>query len=533
MLDALVFYRKAREMDPDNFDYAAGMADIYTELEFFEESNALIYEALRKNPKRAKECTFLMGCNFMGLSYLSNADRCFRKYLADYPNGEFTEEIENFFKFIKNENPNPDDIMLSTKDVYEYARISKARHLIANKKENISIEIYRDILADDPTNTIALNDLSLAYYAKGDMDKAISCAKEVLELDEENITALSNLIIFYKAVGDELAVAKLTTQLLDADIVTPDDFQKTAFILSWTGMYEDAYDCIMTLLSFNPHDVVALHAAAVSAYNLGSYEEAIEYWEDILKIMPENTIATHYIAHTHKTLDTDRHDKLEYIFDIPDKERKRRFRALERFITRPKEDQKVVWAEDSELRSIYFWALDHAPADLHFKLIEAIALFDDDQTKQLLYRQLLKPKLKSKLKKRIMRTLAEWGESEPFFADVDGRVDTYYLNSEMDESDISSGEFQDIFLLVIGYLTRLGLPRVTESFMIMYSIISENKGLKGINRRHKKHIAAAFIYLAAKHTGNPVPLKVLCRDFGISAELVRRYRKVLAGILML
>ena len=519
-------------MDPDNFDYAAGMADIYTELEFFEESNALIYEALRKNPKRAKECTFLMGCNYMGLSYLSNADRCFRKYLADYPNGEFTEEIENFFKFIKNESPDADDILLSTKDVYEYARISKARQLIANKKENVSIEIYKDILADDPENTVALNDLSLAYYAKNDLDNAIACAKEVMGIDEENITALSNLIIFYKAVGDELAVAKLTSQLLEADIFTPDDFQKAAFILSWIGMYEDAYDCILTLLSINPHDVIALHAAAVSAYNLGEYEEAIEYWEDILKMMPDNSIAAYYIAYTNKVIDSDINDKLEYIFDIPDKERKRRLNDLKRFIKRPADEQKVVWEKDSGLRSDFFWALDHAPAELHYKLIEAIALFNDDSTKQLLYRQLLKPKLKSHVKKRIIKTLTDWGETEPFFADVDGRVDTYYLDSEMTDMDMISGEFQDIFLLVIGYLTRMGLPRVTESFMIMYSIISENKGLKGITPKHKKHIAAAFIYLAAKHTGNPIPLNTLCKEFGISAELVRKYRKVLSGILM-
>ena len=34
VLDALVFYRKASELEPDNFDYISGMADIYTELEF-------------------------------------------------------------------------------------------------------------------------------------------------------------------------------------------------------------------------------------------------------------------------------------------------------------------------------------------------------------------------------------------------------------------------------------------------------------------------------------------------------------------
>ena len=533
ILDALVFYRKAREIDPDNFDYAAGMADIYTELEFFEESNAVIYEAMRKHPKRAKECTFLMGCNFMGLSYLTNADKCFRKYMEDFPNGEFTEEIQNFFKFINSNDGYSDDVLLSAKDVYEYAKITKARQLIASKKEDASIEIYRDILSNDPLNTIALNDLSLAYYAKGDIENAVKCAKEVVDIDEENITALSNLIIFFKAVGDELSVTKLTNQLLNADMVTPEDFQKASFILSWIGLHEEAYDCVMELLSFNPHDVIGLHSAAVSAFNLESYQEAIRYWEDIIKMIPENTIAAYYIDYANRAIEGKKTEKLDYIFDISEKEKKRRYRALDVFMKKPLDVRQGIWASDGKIKNEFIWALDYAPTAMRMKLIESAADYGDERTIAILHRQLLKPKIKTLLKKKIIEALVRLGESEPFFADVDGKVDRYYTHSEMEDTDLIMGELQEIFLLAIGYLNKLEQPKLTEAFIMLYSMISENNGLKQVNPKHKRYIAAAIIYMAAKKSGIKMTMNTLSKAFGVSQGLIRTYRKILEDRLMI
>jgi len=527
MLDALVFYRKAREIDPDNFDYATGLADIYTELEFFEESNAVIYEALRKHPKRAKECTFLMGCNFMGLSYLSNADICFKKYLEDYPEGEFVSEIDNFFKFIGAGESDMDDVMLSAKDVYEYAKISKARQLIANKKEDESITIYQEILAYDADNTIVLNDLSLAYYAKGDIENAVISARKALDIDGENITAISNLIIFYKALNDELAVIKLTGQLIEADIATPDDFQKAAFIFSWIGMYQEAYDCMIELLVYNPHDVIALHSAAVSAFNLEKYQEAIGYWEDIIKITPENTIATYFIEYASKAISGEETEKLDYMFNIPEKEKTKRIEMLEGFLKKSVDERQAAWINDDILRNDFIWALDYAPLEMRIALIDAVADHPDERTKTLLHRQLLKPKLKTRLKKKIMESLIAMGEEEPFFADVDGKVERYYHDSEMEESDLMVGELQDIFLLAIGYLNKYEHPMLTETFIMFYSILSENSLIKQVNPRHKKHIAAAIIYLAAKQCGDKITMRQLCKAFKISTTLVRDYRKSL------
>jgi tetratricopeptide (TPR) repeat protein len=531
VLDALVFYRKASELEPDNFDYISGMADIYTELEFFEESNAIIYEAMRNNPRLADDCSFIMGCNFMGLSYLNNADKCFKRYLSDNPKGEYAEEIESFFDFINNESDLSDLGLVTSDEVYDYARISKARKFIANNDEDKSIDIYNEILDDDPKNTVVLNDLSLAYYAKGEINKAIDSAEAVLSIDFENITAISNLIIFYKSLGDEFSVNKFISELQETDISSPDDLQKAAFILTWIGMYNEAYECILDLLELNPHDIIILHSAGVAAYNLKKHNEAISYWESIIKIVPTNTIAQYFIEETNKAIDGKRDNKLEYLFELPEEEIKNRHDYLERMFKFSDKETFERWKNSKRFYDLIIWALDSAKLDFRLKIIDLLSSFDDEKSKKILYRQLLKPKIRPLFKKKIIETLCENGEKEPFFADIDGKVEEYYKDSDIKDSELLFGEFQDMFLMVVGYFNKIGNQDLTDEFFMIYSLFSERGGLNELNPKHKKHIAAAFVYLSAKRGGNNISMERVCADFKVSIDIVRKSRRVLEKLL--
>ncbi|MEX1308605.1 MAG: tetratricopeptide repeat protein [Eubacteriales bacterium] len=423
LLDALVYYRKARDMEPGNISVLTAMADIYTELEYFEESNALIYEAMRKDPASHEDLIFLMGCNYMGMSYLSNADTCFKQYQKEHPNGEYKDEINDFFDIIGNMPLDTMENAMTEEALNTYSKIYTARRLIIEKQEAKSIEIYQGILKDEPKNITVLNDLALAYYAMGDMKKAIDCNKKVLDIEPENVAAISNLIVFYKSEGNEFSAKKYTVLLSDLNISTPDDLHKAAFILSWAKEYQKAYRCVMELLDYNLHDANALHMAAISAFNIGEYDEAMDYWEAVQKLLPDNVTAQYYINKAKACKQTGCEDKLEYLFEIPMEEAEAQVEGLQEALIQSADDIKTRWEQDFAFRSLLIWALSNFEGDLYSKLVDLLLTINDDRALFELYRQLLNPKIEREDKKYIVSGLIDIDETPPFFVDIDGKVE--------------------------------------------------------------------------------------------------------------
>ena len=66
-VDALSALRTAHEKAPDNLEYTMELAELYTEMDFYEESNCLLLGIFSKEPGYQEECLYGMGCNFFGL----------------------------------------------------------------------------------------------------------------------------------------------------------------------------------------------------------------------------------------------------------------------------------------------------------------------------------------------------------------------------------------------------------------------------------------------------------------------------------
>ena len=59
--EALGYYRKAIEKDPNNIQYRLELAELYTEMGYFDESNQLLLGLLQKSSPENPECKFAMG----------------------------------------------------------------------------------------------------------------------------------------------------------------------------------------------------------------------------------------------------------------------------------------------------------------------------------------------------------------------------------------------------------------------------------------------------------------------------------------
>ncbi len=95
-IDSLVSLRSALKLEPDNREYALALAELYTEMDYFEESNDLYFSLLKDRAADYGEILFGMGCNFFGLRDVEKAKECFENYLSVYPSGEYVEDIRDF-----------------------------------------------------------------------------------------------------------------------------------------------------------------------------------------------------------------------------------------------------------------------------------------------------------------------------------------------------------------------------------------------------------------------------------------------------
>ena len=101
-IEALQFYRQALGMEPDNVEYLLSIAQIYSEMGLYAESNDVLLKIARFG-NTPTECLFALGCNYMGMKNYELADEAFEQYLAIDPDGEFADDIDDIFDMLDEE----------------------------------------------------------------------------------------------------------------------------------------------------------------------------------------------------------------------------------------------------------------------------------------------------------------------------------------------------------------------------------------------------------------------------------------------
>ena len=143
------------------------------------------------------------------------------------------------------------------KDLIKQTLMAKGNDLINNKDFAGAIEVYNQIMAEDPTNAMASLRLGMAYGATGDTDAAEAAYLVAAQNGQENnaYKQLSNLFV-----------------------------KKAAAVLK-TKNYADA---IALALKSNEYleNATAMKVAGTAASALQKNEEAIQYLEKYLELSP-------------------------------------------------------------------------------------------------------------------------------------------------------------------------------------------------------------------------------------------------------
>ncbi len=516
-IDSLVSLRTALKKDPDNIEYLVSLAELYTELDFFEESNFILFKILKMSSDVYDKCLFSMGCNFFGLRDIEKAKECFQNYLGAYPAGEFVPDVQDFLDIIEYDIYEDSDVPAEV-----FARADEGKTLLDNGEYAKAIRMLEKIGGTYPELTFVQNNLALAYYCKGDPAKAREISKQVLRIDAGNAHAICNLIFFALSANDQKELAKYRNMLDKIEGKDADEDMKIALTYCELDEDEKAYQKLKSALTEIPYDIHTMFFAAAAAVNTKRYAEAVRMFMDIVKLQPENTIASYYKKALQHALDKKADIRIQYAYQVPQEEIHRRMHYLNRCFQKDTEELRDMWAHEAYFRSILIWGLSIGNAIVKHIILDLISKFNDETAVDFFKESLLRKNKPDEEKNDIFLALKRMGVPQPYVAYMSGKISEVRIGLvDLDEQKvfpshekvvdaiIKSAEAVDRKLFVTHALELLG--KYMRSF-------ANAPVMRNVNAW-----AAAFLYAALlENEKQPYPLQSFLETLHVKATSFKR-----------
>ena len=361
-IKAVEYYKKAVSVSPDDAELRL--------------SYAKMLDKLGQEDDAIKEYNYILGKTSDNKDMLYSLERIFKKKLEDSPNdasltsnlgaimqkeGNYDEALRYYSKaeYLDPSNVNTrinvgtlyqqkgdyktaiiayDSILILYPDNIE-ANIYKAQSLAKLGKKAESQEIFKKVLAKDPSNEFVQNemismvresatpaefvdyvkknnpdnagyllyDYALDLHKKDKISDAISVYNEVIKLNPNNSEAYVNLAIAQSQDNDlekalqtlESANAKFPNNSQIAEAMKSINSQMTDQKLNLASEYynnKDYQKAIEEYLKITPTNSDIMLSVAGAYQNLGDNDNAIEYYKKALDLAPSNSDIAYYIA---------------------------------------------------------------------------------------------------------------------------------------------------------------------------------------------------------------------------------------------
>ncbi|MGD0168874.1 MAG: tetratricopeptide repeat protein, partial [Smithella sp.] len=150
---------------------------------------------------------------------------------------------------------------------------------------------YKDVLSIKSDDSLAMEELVKCYIKKNEFDEAIKVSKEVIKNNPKSAQA-------YVAIGLSMAEKGLWAQAAqnyhEAVRIEPDDYLvrfKLAQAYENSNMINSAIDEYKYIAAHSKEAESALLALGNTCLKLKKYDEAVKYYQEVLKKQPRNAVA--------------------------------------------------------------------------------------------------------------------------------------------------------------------------------------------------------------------------------------------------
>lgn len=522
-LEALQLYRKLIGMEPNNAQYLLYIAQIYSEIGLYNESNEIIYKILR-NGETPTECLFALGCNHLGLGSDNVADGYFMEYMRIDPEGDYADDIDEIWEMYFAET---EDKLSIIKDDSAKKLANKGKDLLDKCDYKKAIEYYELAIDKDPNMVDAANNLALCYYFDGKLSAAAKTSAMILEQHPGNVHAHCNLALVYYKMRDHRLYTHLEA-IESTKITEPHDMHKIALMYCELHYHDRAYQWFGNILAFTPYDVSILHFGGLAALNSGLYTKALEFFLRIIMIDPANSIAAYYKKIAQIAKNTGSCKMLDYVYQVPFEEIKRRMKYLREVFKESDAHLKDKWNNDDYFVSILFWGLGYGDNYIKRLVLDIISKFGDERSEDIYRDFILKSSEPDELKNDVFLYLNNMGAEEPYIALIKGefaevRIDT--ASSRINELANKYLNALNIYMRVCA--NRLDKKNITAGIEFLINFASEKGADTSWIRRPEALAGALELVIRKQKSLKSESKKRLAELYGTTAATITKYYKII------
>ncbi|MFC0274643.1 tetratricopeptide repeat protein [Metabacillus herbersteinensis] len=280
------YMKRAIELDPTDSEKLSQLATIYTDMGHYQQSNELLSHILKEVDIHLNECHYFMANNFAHLGLFQEAYKCATAYAEKEPFGEFIADNEDLIELLTIEDEDDGNFLQDPDDLI--IKQDAAKSLLENSQFEDAILLLQEIVKEYPEFWSAYNNLSLAYFYVGEVEKAKAYLQTVLQRSPGNLHALCNLLVFYYYERKDDKVEELATSLSNVHPILFEHRYKLGASFALVGRYPIAYKWLRYLYKqgFEGDDTF-YYWLSYSAYHTGKVEFAKQVWNRVLQENPQ------------------------------------------------------------------------------------------------------------------------------------------------------------------------------------------------------------------------------------------------------
>lgn len=512
-LTALFNIRKALEMQPEDPDFIVCLAELYTEMEMFEESLALIFELMEK--EISDDLVFGLACNFLGLNDTLKATECLTMYLKEFSGGEYEYEVLDMLELVASHFPSEADRVFETAMSAEDSEsIERVRVMLERGDFAGAIDRLIFLSVKFPHLSFLQNDLSMAYFNVGESEKAVCLTKKILDQSPDNIQAICNSLIFGTEQSEELL--QRLSELSQMSNLDEQAKIRIAYLYCDLGLHERAYPALLELTSIIPYDKKTIFYAAAAANNTKRNTQAEKLFTRLMSLDPTDTVAAYFKREMARTKELGDTLEIAYSYTVPLKEMRRRLAQLAKMLMRSDSEIKTAWETDKDFKYLVFWALGLPDAVIKETVIRVMIEIGGIETRRVLRRYLLDRNEPDDIKNDVMILLSEVDKLHDFSAYMSGQ----FVSVRIGLSSMDEGKLGISGVAVLEKLTEIATEEQSEAVQSAINIFDDYlcECEKPPIIKNITVWAAAVLVLGIEDTGETVNKTQLCAELKISAS---------------
>ncbi len=159
--------------------------------------------------------------------------------------------------------------------------LEKAYNALVAGRSEIAIQLYGDVLTNDPKNKDALFGLASTYHRVGQLDLARSLYGKLLDIDPKNRDGLNNFLVLLAEEAPQEALTKMEQMEQENPGFSPIPAQM-AVIYKKLGNHEKAVDKMYQALSLSPENTTYRYNLAVMLDRAGHYDRAATLYKQLI-----------------------------------------------------------------------------------------------------------------------------------------------------------------------------------------------------------------------------------------------------------